>query len=101
MAHLQACHCGGGGFLPVTLPNVQKTLARLKAVPNLEHEVESPLTKAIRLTAALVLRNLAELLPEARRHLSSYERELCQVAMSGSEAGTAVAQCLSYLQTPS
>ena len=35
------------------------------------------------------------------RRLRAYESELCQVALSGSEASTAVAQCLHYLQASS
>ncbi|VDK39035.1 unnamed protein product [Taenia asiatica] len=65
---------------------------------------EGPVTKHLRVTAALILRNLAKHVPEARRWLLSETPLLCQIAMGTcpgasslrtNDAGRIVAQCLS------
>jgi len=70
-------------------------LARM--LQSLQGEEESPLTKSVRLTAALVLRNLAQYSALARSMLRRHESHLSLVAMSNSEAANAVAACLSEL----
>ncbi|XP_031562325.1 AT-rich interactive domain-containing protein 2-like [Actinia tenebrosa] len=72
-----------------------RLLARMMGA--LQEEEESPLTKTIRLTSALVLRNIAQYSAVARSHLRRHERLLSEVAMSNSEAAHAVAACLSEL----
>lgn len=57
-------------------------------------EKESALAKSIRLTAALVLRNLATHSALARRRLRRYEQQLSAVAMSPLESSRTIAQCL-------
>lgn len=70
-------------------------LARM--LQSMQGEEESPLTKSVRLTAALVLRNLAQYSSLARSMLKRHERKLSLVAMSNSEAAHAIAACLSEL----
>uniref|UniRef100_A0A2R5LNL9 Putative transcriptional regulator n=1 Tax=Ornithodoros turicata TaxID=34597 RepID=A0A2R5LNL9_9ACAR len=57
-------------------------------------EKESALAKSIRLTSALVLRNLATHSALARRRLRRYEQQLSAVAMSPLESSRTIAQCL-------
>ncbi|XP_028968254.1 AT-rich interactive domain-containing protein 2 [Galendromus occidentalis] len=57
-------------------------------------EKEHPVTKSVRLTAALILRNLAKYAPECRTQLVQYEHRLAQVAMSCLESSRTIAQCL-------
>lgn len=88
---------------PPPTPSAQSTsfvpayhfLARM--LQSLQGEEESPLTKSVRLTAALVLRNLAQYSALARSLLRRHEGHLSLVAMSNSEAANAVAACLSEL----
>ncbi|CAI8029499.1 hypothetical protein GBAR_LOCUS16760, partial [Geodia barretti] len=49
--HLETHHCSPGPK-PIP-PSVAVTLAKLQHCPPLENEVESPLTKAVRVTAAV------------------------------------------------
>ncbi|CDS36846.1 AT rich interaction region [Echinococcus multilocularis] len=65
---------------------------------------EGPVTKHLRVTAALILRNLAKHVPEARRWLLSETPLLCEIAMGTcpgpsslrtNDAGRIIAQCLS------
>lgn len=70
-------------------------LARM--LQSLQGEEESPLTKSVRLTAALVLRNVAQYSALARSLLRRHESRLSLIAMSNSEAANAIAACLSEL----
>ncbi|XP_076311478.1 uncharacterized protein LOC143225610 isoform X2 [Tachypleus tridentatus] len=55
---------------------------------------ESPLEKSIRITAALILRNLTINSELARRYLKRYEPDLTLLAMSSMEASQIIAHCL-------
>ncbi|XP_072141126.1 uncharacterized protein Bap170 isoform X2 [Dermacentor andersoni] len=57
-------------------------------------EKESALAKSIRLTSALIIRNLATHSSRARRYLRRYEQQLSTVAMSPLESSRTIAQCL-------
>ncbi|CAN7975657.1 unnamed protein product [Ixodes persulcatus] len=57
-------------------------------------EKESALAKSIRLTSALIIRNLATHSSLARRYLRRYEQQLSTVAMSPLESSRTIAQCL-------
>uniref|UniRef100_A0ABD2WG46 ARID domain-containing protein n=1 Tax=Trichogramma kaykai TaxID=54128 RepID=A0ABD2WG46_9HYME len=55
---------------------------------------EGPVTKSIRLTAALILRNLVIYSAHGRRHLRAYEPHLAGVALSKVESSRTIAQVL-------
>ncbi|XP_050489162.1 AT-rich interactive domain-containing protein 2 isoform X2 [Bombus huntii] len=55
---------------------------------------EGPVTKSIRLTAALILRNLVIYSTHGRRHLRAYEPHLAGVALSNVESSRTIAQVL-------
>ncbi|XP_024940660.1 AT-rich interactive domain-containing protein 2 isoform X3 [Cephus cinctus] len=55
---------------------------------------EGPVTKSIRLTAALILRNLVIYSAHGRRHLRAYEPHLAGVALSNVESSRTIAQVL-------
>ncbi|XP_067640762.1 AT-rich interactive domain-containing protein 2 [Eurosta solidaginis] len=57
-------------------------------------ENEGPVTKSIRLTAALILRNLVTYNNTAKRNLRSYEPHLSNVALSNVESSVAIAHIL-------
>ncbi|XP_054724087.1 AT-rich interactive domain-containing protein 2-like [Uloborus diversus] len=61
------------------------------------NEKEQALEESIRLTSALILRNLVSYSPMARTYIRRYESELVHLAMCQSESSTILAQCLSYL----
>ncbi|XP_055929497.1 AT-rich interactive domain-containing protein 2-like isoform X2 [Argiope bruennichi] len=63
----------------------------------LSEEKESALTKSIRLTSALILRNLVTHSSLARTYVRRFEPELAYLAMSPVESARTVAQCLSEL----
>ncbi|KAI6197059.1 hypothetical protein M3Y94_01180300 [Aphelenchoides besseyi] len=64
-----------------------------------EDHPEGPVTKDLRLTSALILRNLARHSAECRRRLRPHEGFMAYMAMSVLENGTALAQCLAALST--
>ncbi|XP_028157046.1 AT-rich interactive domain-containing protein 2-like [Ostrinia furnacalis] len=57
-------------------------------------ENEGPVTKSIRLTAALILRNIVIYSNTGRRQLRSYEAHLASIALSNVEASRTIAQVL-------
>ncbi|XP_073954613.1 brahma associated protein 170kD isoform X4 [Choristoneura fumiferana] len=57
-------------------------------------ENEGPVTKSIRLTAALILRNIVIYSNTGRRQLRSYEAHLATIALSSVEASRTIAQVL-------
>lgn len=59
-----------------------------------EHEDESPVTRSVRYTAALILRNIARNSAYGKTLITTYEQRLSVVAMSTSEAASAATQCL-------
>ncbi|GFS63824.1 hypothetical protein TNCV_1128411 [Trichonephila clavipes] len=63
----------------------------------LSEEKESALTKSIRLTSALILRNLVTHSSLARTYVRRFEPELAYLAMSPVEAARTIAQCLSEI----
>ncbi|CAL8105452.1 unnamed protein product [Calicophoron daubneyi] len=58
---------------------------------------EGPVTKHIRLTAALALKNFLKHSDDARRYVSIWEDQLCDLAFSGLESAPTLVECLSYL----
>ncbi|GIX67368.1 hypothetical protein CDAR_228851, partial [Caerostris darwini] len=63
----------------------------------LSEEKESALTKSIRLTSALILRNLVTHSALARTYMRRFEADLAYLAMSPVESAKAIAQCLAHL----
>uniref|UniRef100_A0A182MU48 ARID domain-containing protein n=1 Tax=Anopheles culicifacies TaxID=139723 RepID=A0A182MU48_9DIPT len=59
-----------------------------------QDEMEGPVTKSIRLTSALILRNLVVYTNSAKRSLRMYEAHLAGVALSNVESSRTVAQLL-------
>uniref|UniRef100_A0A0A9WWB2 AT-rich interactive domain-containing protein 2 n=3 Tax=Lygus hesperus TaxID=30085 RepID=A0A0A9WWB2_LYGHE len=57
------------------------------------------IAESVRLTSALILRNLAVACPTARRRLLLHEQQIVEAAALDSEASRAAAECLSYLWT--
>ncbi|ESP04652.1 hypothetical protein LOTGIDRAFT_237297 [Lottia gigantea] len=55
---------------------------------------EGPVTKHIRLTAALILRNIARYSPTGRSQIKKKEPQISYVTMSAVESSTALASCL-------
>ncbi|KAK0393190.1 hypothetical protein QR680_000090 [Steinernema hermaphroditum] len=60
-------------------------------------ENEGPVTKSIRLTSSLILRNLARYSSDGRSLLRRHESHLSWLALSKLESGIALAQCLAEL----
>ncbi|XP_053634767.2 AT-rich interactive domain-containing protein 2 isoform X3 [Cherax quadricarinatus] len=63
-------------------------------------EKEGPVTKSIRLTAALILRNLVIYSNTGKKLLRAYESELANVALSTMESSRTVAQILYDIRLP-
>ncbi|KAG5679395.1 hypothetical protein PVAND_008963 [Polypedilum vanderplanki] len=61
---------------------------------NLQDEPEGTVTKSIRLTAALIIRNLASYSNAAKRALRYHESHLSQIALSNLESNRVIAQVL-------
>lgn len=101
ITHVKVHHCKlyPPGHTNHYVPSVTNTLAKLKSLPPFEVKEESPPTKAVRLTSALILRNLVKLVPSVRRDLQKHELWLSEAALSDCEASTALAQCLSWLSS--
>lgn len=59
-----------------------------------QDDIEGPVTKSIRLTSALILRNLVVYNNSARRALRAYEPHLAGVAMNNVEASRTISQVL-------
>nr|XP_049697441.1 AT-rich interactive domain-containing protein 2 [Helicoverpa armigera] len=68
--------------------------AELSRTPEQLDENEGPVTKSIRLTAALILRNIVIYSNTGRRQLRSYEAHLATIALSSVEASRTIAQVL-------
>ncbi|XP_057671700.1 AT-rich interactive domain-containing protein 2 isoform X9 [Diorhabda carinulata] len=60
----------------------------------LQDDNEGPVTKSIRLTASLILRNLVIYSSQCKRYLKSYESHLANVALSNVESSRTIAQIL-------
>uniref|UniRef100_A0A4W3J7H9 AT-rich interactive domain 2 n=1 Tax=Callorhinchus milii TaxID=7868 RepID=A0A4W3J7H9_CALMI len=63
-------------------------------------EKEGPITKHIRLTAALILKNVAKYSDRGRRLLKRHESHLSLLAFSNMEASSTIAKCLFELVHP-
>ncbi|CAH8875219.1 unnamed protein product [Trichobilharzia szidati] len=61
---------------------------------------EGPVTKHLRLTAALALRNLLQYSDVARRYVSSCENILCDLAFANLESSPTILECLTLLSNP-
>ncbi|CAF4662460.1 unnamed protein product, partial [Rotaria sp. Silwood2] len=59
-----------------------------------EQIVEGPLTKSIRLTAALILRNIARHSSAGKQNLRQYEHIIANLALESSEASQTLSSCL-------
>ncbi|XP_078000229.1 uncharacterized protein LOC144452899 [Glandiceps talaboti] len=69
-------------------------------VPTLKEllgENEGPVTKSIRITSALILKNLVRHSSTARRQVLRYERHLANLALNNLEAALTVSKCLGEL----
>ncbi|KAM7542861.1 hypothetical protein Aperf_G00000015711 [Anoplocephala perfoliata] len=77
----------------------RKTLQSDFLPPTADATREGPVTKHVRLTAALILQNLATYSSIARRQLSGYELLLCDLALSGGKASNVLVKCLAVLAT--
>ncbi|VUZ45047.1 unnamed protein product, partial [Hymenolepis diminuta] len=64
-----------------------------------EKSKEGPVTKHIRLTAALILQNLVTNSSLARKRLSAFEPLLVDLALSGEEASNVLVKCLAVMAT--
>ncbi|XP_018568229.1 AT-rich interactive domain-containing protein 2 isoform X2 [Anoplophora glabripennis] len=62
--------------------------------PTDQDDNEGPVTKSIRLTASLILRNLVIYSSHCKRYLKSYESHLANVALSNVESSRTIAQVL-------
>ncbi|VDP19057.1 unnamed protein product [Schistosoma margrebowiei] len=60
---------------------------------------EGPVTKHLRLTAALALRNLLQYSDVARRYVSSCENLLCDLAFANLESSPTIFECLTLLSS--
>ncbi|XP_050307991.1 AT-rich interactive domain-containing protein 2 isoform X2 [Anthonomus grandis grandis] len=60
----------------------------------LQDDNEGPVTKSIRLTASLILRNLVIYSNTSKRYLRSYESHLANIALSNVESSRTIAQIL-------
>lgn len=60
----------------------------------LQDDNEGPVTKSIRLTASLILRNLVIYSSNCKRYLKSYESHLANIALSNVESSRTIAQIL-------
>ncbi|XP_056631013.1 AT-rich interactive domain-containing protein 2 isoform X1 [Diorhabda sublineata] len=81
--------------LPVTAGSTAAVVARGGPPPTPDQDDnEGPVTKSIRLTASLILRNLVIYSSQCKRYLKSYESHLANVALSNVESSRTIAQIL-------
>ncbi|XP_071941870.1 uncharacterized protein [Antedon mediterranea] len=71
------------------------------ALKDLLGESEGPVTKSIRITAALILKNIAKYSPEGRRMLRHHEFHLARIVISQAESSSTLAKCLEEMQKDS
>uniref|UniRef100_A0A1A9WJD6 ARID domain-containing protein n=1 Tax=Glossina brevipalpis TaxID=37001 RepID=A0A1A9WJD6_9MUSC len=86
---------------PVTGPSALQAIKRHTAefvnAKELMDENEGPVTKSIRLTAALILRNLVAYTTTAKRSVRRYEPHLASIALSNVESSGTIANILAEL----
>ncbi|CAG9129916.1 unnamed protein product [Plutella xylostella] len=97
--HIAAAENSGAAASPGYPPDAALQALNKHAAParrprDRADENEGPVTKSIRLTAALILRNLVIYSNTARRMLRSYEPQLANIALSTVEASRTIAQVL-------
>lgn len=97
--HIAAAENSGASAAPGYPPDAALQALNKHAAParrprDRADENEGPVTKSIRLTAALILRNLVIYSNTARRMLRSYEPQLANIALSTVEASRTIAQVL-------
>ncbi|KAK3098629.1 hypothetical protein FSP39_021380 [Pinctada imbricata] len=100
---IQSQECGVAST-PTTVPALVyppdaawQAIRRFEPKPpysELKEQREGPVTKHIRLTAALVLRNLARYSSHGRSLIKKHERQINFMAMSALESSNALANCL-------
>ena len=85
------------GYAPNAAMLAIKRHSHLPPVTEFINEQEGPVTRDIRLTSAIVLKNLARHSETAQRLILRHERLLASVAFRCMEASNNVAQCLAYI----
>ncbi|XP_050307995.1 AT-rich interactive domain-containing protein 2 isoform X5 [Anthonomus grandis grandis] len=70
------------------------TTIKVQLPPSDQDDNEGPVTKSIRLTASLILRNLVIYSNTSKRYLRSYESHLANIALSNVESSRTIAQIL-------
>ncbi|XP_066257245.1 AT-rich interactive domain-containing protein 2 isoform X5 [Euwallacea similis] len=70
------------------------TTIKVQLPPQDQDDNEGPVTKSIRLTASLILRNLVIYSSHCKRYLKSYESHLANIALSNVESSRTIAQVL-------
>ena len=85
------------GYAPNAAMLAIKRHSHLPPVTEFINEQEGPVTRDIRLTSAIVLKNLARHSETAQRLILRHERLLSSVAFRCMEASNNVAQCLAYI----
>lgn len=90
------------GYAPdAALLAIRRHALQLVSTPEIKlEEKEDSLTKSIRLTSALILRNLVESCALARSYLKRYESDLMVLATASLESSRTIAHCLSELARP-
>ncbi|XP_039295382.1 AT-rich interactive domain-containing protein 2-like [Nilaparvata lugens] len=78
----------------------QQSQVRSELEKRKKDDNEGPVTKSIRLTSALILRNLVIYSTYGRRYLTSYEPHLASVALSNVESSRTIAQVLFDMSQP-
>lgn len=85
------------GYAPNAAMLAIKRHSHIPPVSEFINEQEGPVTRDIRLTSAIVLKNLARHSETAQRLILRHERLLSSVAFRCMEASNNVAQCLAYI----
>ncbi|KRZ88856.1 ARID domain-containing protein C08B11.3 [Trichinella sp. T8] len=86
------------GYAPDAAMSAIRRHTLVNMPKDLPEENEGPVTKSIRFTSALVLRNLAMNSENARRKILFFENRLVHMAFSRTECNRALAQCLGALR---
>eukprot|EP00058_Branchiostoma_floridae_P001163 XP_002586651.1 hypothetical protein BRAFLDRAFT_105681 [Branchiostoma floridae] len=78
----------------------EKEDEKMQITEEKEEEKEGPITKSVRLTATLILRNVAKHSVEGRRKIQRYEEHLSYLALSNLESANFIAKCLGFVFQP-
>ncbi|XP_053684959.1 AT-rich interactive domain-containing protein 2 isoform X2 [Sabethes cyaneus] len=79
---------------PAALHAIKRHATDWTNAKEFQDDIEGPVTKSIRLTSALILRNLVVYNNTARRNLRAYEPHLAGMAMNNVESSRTIAQVL-------